>query len=327
MTPKTLTIAYFTNRRDCRIEWFFDSLNRQMKEQNPKIEIDIVVIDFFKEERDEKDWTWTLKAQYRLPETVRLDFEPPKPTVWQGKHRLTQQDWFAASNARNTAICLARGEWIAFVDDLSILGDKWLERVIAAMDKPDTITLGTYQKMTEMVVDDGVLLSYGKVSGRDNRMDVVKGDGPHPATGQWLYGCSLIAPIEAFLRINGFDEDCDGMGFEDCIAGLMLERNGYKFLFDPLMLTIESEELHAQGPVFVRKSKRSKNDPLNDKAAQDWTMLNMVTRGARNYAPNYFGDGGIRRLRERVFAGEPFPIQQIPEHHWFDGQPLREMTP
>lgn len=317
----TLTIAYFTNRRDCRFEWFFDSLGIQFKKLNPQFDIQIVVVDFFYEEKQKAAYLF----KYGGGKTVQ--WVSPKPTVWQGKHRLTQQDWFAASNARNTAICLARGDWIAFVDDLSILGEKWLERVIEAMKKPGTITLGTYQKATEMVVEDGVLLSYGKITGLDNRMEAVKGDGPHPATGQWLYGCSLVAETEAFLRINGFDEDCDGMGFEDCIAGLMLERNGYKFLFDPLMFTMESEELHAQGPVFVRKSKRSKNDPLNDKAAQDWTMLNMVTRGQRNYAPNYFGDGGIRRLRERVLAGEPFPVQQIPEHHWFDGQPLKEMKP
>jgi glycosyltransferase involved in cell wall biosynthesis len=318
----TLTIAYFTNRRDCRIEWFFDSLDKQIRTLKPALKFQIVVVDFFQHERTPV-WMGTRVDGVNVGSVVWVS---PKSSVWQGPNRLTSEDWFAASNARNTAICLARGEWIAFVDDLSVLGEKWLERVIASVGQPsDTITLGTYQKVTEMIVEDGVMLSYGKVSGSDNRSAHVNGVGPHKASGQWLYGCSLVAPIKAFLKINGFDEDCDGMGFEDCIAGLMLERNGYKFLFDPQMMTTESEELHSQGPVFVRKSKRSKHDPLSDKAAQDWTMLNMVTRGQRNYAPNYFGEGGIRALRESVLAGAPFPSNQIPEHHWFDGQPLREM--
>jgi hypothetical protein len=36
-------------------------------------------------------------------------------------------------------------------------------------------------------------------------------------------------------------------------------------------------------------------------------------------------EGGMRRVRTDFLAGKEFPIVQIPEHDWFDAQPLREV--
>ena len=109
------------------------------------------------------------------------------------------------------------------------------------------------------------------------------------------------------------------MGFEDCIMGIMLEHNGWQVLYDRRMLTWESEEAHHEEQPFLRIIKKT---PLPDAS---WAILNPVQSGERKRAPNYFDPPGITGLRQKILAGQPFPIQQIPQHDWRDGQPLSEM--
>lgn len=283
--------------------WFFDSLNRECKGDFSGLHL--VCVDLLAEERP---------MQMIWDEHV-----PPMPCVWQGPYRLTKRDYFAASNARNTALCLAPDGWIAYVDDLSVLMPGWLNSIREAMEG-DYIVLGAYKKVLKLFVDEDGNARYEEFApGVDSRWD--KGDPckPVPAAGSWMFGCSLAAPVEAFLKINGWDADCDSLGSEDYIAGIMLDKAGYRFCYDRRMLTLESEERHHDGSALPRFDKgKSPNDKSH-------AILNMVLKGGRHTAPNYFGEGGIRAVRERVLNGEPFPIIQTPQHDWYDGQPLSEL--
>src|SRR4029453_16354268 len=150
--------------------------------------------------------------------------------------------WFAAANARNTALCLALDGYIAYVDDLSVLLPGWLIQVRAAMSA-GYIGCGAYKKVKNLEVDKkGNVVNYTEfAAGIDNRL-------AHASTltdcaGNWLYGCSCAIPVDALLAINGWAEDlCDGLGSEDYCTGLVLENAGYKFKYDPSMMTYESEE-------------------------------------------------------------------------------------
>jgi glycosyltransferase involved in cell wall biosynthesis len=312
-----LTIAYFTSRKEPRLDWFFNSLHRETGGEY--LGIDIVVVDHWFRQREYNVYDlWPYNDGWGS-----LRWVAPKPTVWQGERRLTQTDWFAASNARNTAICLAPDGWIAFVDDVSVLTPGWLSRVREAMQHPRRITCGAYRKVLNLQVShDANTITFDDFpAGHDNRMAHVQGDGPHPCAGNWMYGCSLVAPVEAFLQINGYPEAwCDGMGFEDCIAGIMLEKKGYSFVYDPRMLTLESEELHHQKPVMVRSDY---GVSPNDKSH---AVLNAAQQGD-GWHPNYFGEEGLRGLRQRILAGEPFPIVQVPEHEFFTATPLSQLQP
>ena len=110
----SLTVCCVTARKWPRLEWLMDSLRRQ---KAPGEDVKILVVDAHCEE----------------PAAGDLALAPPKPTVWQGPHRLTRRDHWAAANARNTGICLCRTDWIAFVDDRSVLVSTWLEAVRDAM--------------------------------------------------------------------------------------------------------------------------------------------------------------------------------------------------
>jgi len=305
-----LTIAYITNRRNPRFHWFCDSLVREV---GSDLDVcDVLVVDYWKNNRP--------------LETDKFNFKhvAPKPTVWQGPYRLTSIEYFAASNTRNTAICHAKGDHIVFVDDLSVIMPGWYGAVKEAI-AGGYIGLGAYKKVRNLVVEDGVPTFEECEKGVDHRLKHSKDGQPIPAKGEWLYGCSFVAPVEALLQVNGFDEDADSMGGEDYLLGLMLQFHGWKMVYDPRMFTIESDEAHGEERPFMRLIKpHTARSKFREKDASH-AILHMVTQRGRHKAPNYFGHGGIRALRERILAGEDFPVFQIPEHHWCDGQPLREM--
>lgn len=299
-----LTIAYCTCRLNCCWEWFFESLSRQIK--GTEVSLNIVVVDFYKTSR-------------KLPECAKpfnVNHVEAKPSVWSGPHRLTTQDYFSAANSRNTALCLASGEFVSFVDDLSVLMPGWMAYVQEAMKHEHTITLGAYQKVFDLKVEDGVVTGFREdPNGIDIRNRKYK-LSPVSCRGEWHWGSSLVAPVEAYLSINGWDENCDGMGYEDVVTGQLLENAGWKFVYDPRMLTWEDQELHQQMPRMKRQDKGV--------SPKDKSHAIMESVRYRKWASNYF-EGDIRGLRQRVLAGEPFPIVQVPDRDWFDGQLLSEM--
>lgn len=294
-----LTIAYVTNRLYPCWHWFFDSLANELRAT--PTEVRIVVVDQHKEDRE-------------LP--AHVVHVAPKPCVWQGPHRLTTRDYFAAANARNTALCLAPDGWIVYVDDVSVLMPGWLARVRQAMDE-GYVACGAYRKVNGLDVVDGVVKSFS--------------DHPHGHDSRWsqgsdteavrhgpgiLYGCSVAAPVEWFLDVNGWEEKCDGMGYEDSVMGIMLMKKNRELRYDRRMLTLESVELHYQGEVAVRVDKKMVAFPDASHA-----ILHQTKTG-NGRAQNLFD---IRELRQQVLSGSPFPIPTRPAKHWPDGQPLGEM--
>lgn len=301
----TLTIAYMTCRKNPRFEWFADSIRRQ----NGFSEIELLVIDFYADERDLSGYARSIGLNSRS--------HTPKPTVWQGAHRLTKANYFAAANARNTAIALAKHSYIAFVDDLSVAAPTWLESVNEAASS-NRIVCGSYQKVKKLVVSSGVVSSFERYfEGEDPRRLRHSDPVQRQCPPDWFYGCSCGAPIEAMLAINGYPEMCDGMGYEDSETGKTLFRAGYRTWFAPLMKTFESEEAHHEEPPFLRL------DPGVSPNDKSHAML-ANCRNARRFE-NYFGPEGLRGLRERVQAGEPFPVMTHPTTDWFTGELLAEM--
>lgn len=307
-----LTVAYMTSRPNPRFEWFTASLRRQVLESGWQLtDVNLVVVDFYADDPGRCSYINDRANGFKITLT------PPKPTVWQGKYRLTKRDYFAASNARNTAFCFAPDGYIAYVDDLSVLMPKWFSRVREAI-KHARVTCGAYKKATKLVVEDGIAVSWDEEK-IDSRWNFGRDDQPVPITGGALYGCSLVLPTDFVLKVNGWDEDCDRMGGEDWVFGTMLEKWGCPLVYDRSMLTFESDEAHSEGPVFNRIDKgKSPNDASH-------RMLRWVTKEGRRQAPNYFGIAGIGGLRRRILRGEDFPIAQNPQHCWYDGQALTEM--
>ena len=109
-----------TNRLDPRLDWFLDALHAQVGGVWNGIQF--VIVDFHCKLRLPRKPENLSRITDNGGTWVHAE---PKPNVWQGKHRLSKIDYFAAANARNTAICLAAGDTIVFADDLSVPLPTW----------------------------------------------------------------------------------------------------------------------------------------------------------------------------------------------------------
>lgn len=322
-----ITVGYITARKECRFDWFFQSLRMQLR---PDDNIEIVIVDFYAQPCD----FWTSEDVRNRETTVfmraydaGLDAQtlwaPPKPTVWAGPHRLTKQNWWAAANARNTVLCLGRGEFWAQVDDRSVLMPGWMDAVRDGM-KGDYAVCGPYQKRTGITVERGHIKHAGIVTGEDNRIEYVQEHysmhqhlkNPYSAPGEWWYGCSTALPTEWALKVNGYDETCDSSSGEDYIFGLMLQNNGYPIYFDTRLKIVEDRTPEFIGEPMVRKDK---GQSPADKSHALLTKL----RGQRRAQHPW----DLRQLRTQHQRGIPWPAATWPVADWYDGQPLKEMTP
>jgi len=322
-----LTISYLTCRKNPMLEWFFSSLANEVR---PPDDIRIVIVDFYN-----RDWLDKINVAFATlgaPHPIRwIRSLPPKPTVWQGKYKLTKSDYFAAANARNTAICFAHDGWISFVDDLSVLMPGWLNAVREAMEK-NYIVCGAFRKVNKLVVENGEVKSFeDHAPGHDSRWKHGNDTKAVLCPPNWLFGCSLAAPVDAFLKINGWPEMCDstGIGLEDCLTGAALSATGHKLKYDRRMYTLESEELHHVGTPLLRMDKnRGKTVEVSpgvkhpdEKGHALVKRLSGATRFDNDFGP--FPD--LAALRQHVLNGGAFPIVNRPTVDFYDSQPLSEL--
>lgn len=296
---KPLTIVYTTSRREPRIEWFFESLNRQLNGRDQLVKV--IVVDFYHDERGH----FNLLGDITMCD---LKHVLPKPTVWQGVHKLTSVDWWAKSNALNTGICLCETEWIAFVDDRSVLEYRWLDRVEAAMDG-NYIVCGYYEKHAGLKVENGLMVGSDQLLGADTR---TPGHYPFSTT----YGGHCALPLEWALAVNGVPEVCDGLGLDDSLFGNTLRNAGYPIHYDSDMRIFEDR---TPGQIDGALKRADKNPHLGQQA-KSWALVRMME--GQKTSLNQFD---IRNMRDRVLAGELFPIATQPTHDFYDNQPLSEM--
>lgn len=296
-----LTICYITSRKDHYFDdWFVPSLLSQMKAEDT---CEIALVDLM---------CGNLSQGWVHPGKIHTIHTPPKPTVWQGKHRITSKDWWAASNARNTGICLCKTEWIAFCDDRCALTPTWLSAVKRAMEHNYAVA-GSYEKVHNLVVENGLVKSYeDKKDGKDVRLSQVK--GPTRCHGHWWFGCTNALPLEWALQQNGYEELCDGLSAEDTLFGVMLENNHRPIYYDPAMKIIE-DRTPGIADQQMRRTDKGVSPKDKSHAARYRFEKNLVCE----HEPN------LRQIRRDVLSGKPFPVPAGPTKDWYDGQLISEM--
>lgn len=314
---KSFTVAFITGRKQDEWEWLRDSFLREIDRWGLVVSPDVIVVN----------------PHFPYEQPLFIGSAPlgenqvktrPKPNIWQGDYRVTQGQWWANSNARNTAICLCKTEWICFFDDRCVLMPGYLDALEAAMDGGYAMA-GAYEKRTGMTVENGAIRHGGIITGKDGREEhcqLNKLPTPLPCGGDWAFGANFALPLEWALECNGYPEIADGLGFEDVLFGLLVVNNGHPIKYDPRAKVVQDRTPELCGPVYRKEDKGRGVGPQEDEKA--WKLLKMFKNGKHaKHTPGFEFD--IRNMRWNALGNNPFPKPPNVEYKdFYDGQPIKE---
>lgn len=316
-----LSLIYVTGRRDPHLDWTLDALASQWKDED---EVELILVDALGRGISQESTLCGGREQVilaRSPQITRVIATLPKPNMWQGAYRLTDRDWWATAVSRNTGIVLATHPQLAFLDDRCRPGAQWAETVQRYAELPRAVAAGSYDKLEGDVGAPYVT--------QDHRIGVCP-EGMENCGGGWLYGCSLTLPLAAALDVNGFEEGCCGMGGEDYIFGLMLEKAGYRIDYSPA-LHVSQDRTNGNSTLkgaktVLRGSGGSAPYASCDKgtasASKSYAAITRFgSRKRTEFTPDLCG------LRAVLAAGGDFlvPDPTVDHRDWYDGELIRNM--
>ncbi len=314
-----ITVGFITARKKPHIDWFLQSLCRQAGLGSVR---QIVIVDYYAQVCD--DWSES-DVNGRREEVLKIAHDAglynmtqwvaPHPNVWGGKYRLPKQPWWHASTCRNTVFCHATQPYVTCTDDRCVLLPTWLDAVNEAQ-KNNYVVCGSYEKRRAMLVENGVIMHGGIVTGEDGRAKIADGRRMK-APGSWMFGCTFGLPLEWALEVNGQEELMDGLSMEDVIFGCHLENNGRPLFYDPRMHIVEDRTPEELGEPMKRTSKEKHPHDLTDKGHEAWRRFSKLKRAQHSL--------NLSEVRTDILAGKPFPIPEGPVLDWFDQQEIKDM--
>jgi len=286
-----VSIAFITAREEPLLGWLIDGLDKYARKDD---ELELIVVDAFGRPASSIGYRW-IRSIKQLVETR------PKPSIWQGPHRLAAHDFFANSNARNTALVLCGTDYICFLDDRCKLDSDWVDEVRRGYRKRSSVICGPYDKRE----DWGLSVDHRRKREPKGRKN---------CGGGWCFGGNFALPLAWALEVNGFEEGCDPVGLEDCVFGHMLENVGRRIDFVAQM--------------SVQQDRRGLVHPLNFPRQDKGQSPNDKSHALRNrfhgrkrteFTPD------LTKLREDRARGGSFPIPDPSADYrdWYDGSAIK----
>lgn len=247
----------------------------------------------------------------------------PMPNIFQGHYRITRENWWAKASALNSAICLCKCDWLAFVDDRCVLVPTWLGAVKEAM-AGNYAMAGAYERRFDLKVENGYIVDWGKLDSSDSRSpggkdhrEILANGAPQKCPGGWWFGANNAMPLEWLLQLNGYPTKTDSVSHEDSIFGIVMENAGFDIRYDPRAKVILDRTPDQLGTPMKRSSKEKHPHDTNDKT-------HILLRWSRT-AKRSVNDFDIRELRDEIQSGRPWhvPIGNN-QKDWFDQTLIRD---
>ncbi len=163
-----------------------------------------------------------------------------------------RQDNAGPAKARNRGLEKARGQFVLFINDDTILDKEALHQhhqTHLAHPGEKISVLGTfefpeeYRKtiLVQLINENDLLFEYNKMQ-----------PGGYHAYN-YFYTCNLSVPLQAVMDVGMFDETFDGPAAEDIDLGYRLHYNGYRLLYQPECKSIHDHPVTLDG--FCRTHK------------------------------------------------------------------------
>jgi len=159
------------------------------KVEIPDINYEILVVD----NGSEDDTKRVVKANRH--NNIQYLFEP-KP----GLH-----------NARHCGVCFSRGQWLAFLDDDTLVCEYWLTGIAESISEPDVVLLtGKISPLFETTPPDWAEslwkhCEFGKICSCYSLCDF--GDSIIDIPANLVWGCNFVIKKSVLLKFNGFHPD------------------------------------------------------------------------------------------------------------------------
>ena len=147
-------------------------------------------------------------------------------------------------------------------------------------------------------------------------------------------------PLEAALKVNGFDCLTDGIGYEDQSFGQRLQKAGYKLYYDKRMFTAESNDHIEHDTRMIRNDvmmgKERYAEVLKNfgihrsifgaKENKDSSHIMVEVATLKDFNPvwNFFS---LRKLRSKREGDGKITLEDMnyPERWWVDNKLISEM--
>jgi GT2 family glycosyltransferase len=145
--------------------------------------------------------------------------------------------------ACNKGASFARGEFICFLNNDTVVQASWLEALIAAMDQDSR--LAAVQPL--LLYPDGRVNSAGDLVFRNQAWNYGKGeDASDPKFAvrrapDYASGACLLVRKAMFLEVGGFDDAYAPAYYEDTDLSFALRAKGWKVLYEPMSRVVHVE--------------------------------------------------------------------------------------
>lgn len=237
----------------------------------------------------------------------------------------------------NNAAQQARGEFIVFLNNDTIVHENWLQSLLKTMEEhPDCGLAGS-----KLVFANGMLQEAGGIVWNNaNAWNYGRGQDPENSEFNYLKevdyisGCSIMVRASLWKEIGGFDERFAPAYCEDSDLAFEVRARGFKVLYQPASVVTHFEGISNGTDVssgqkryqvvnrekFYEKWEAVLKDQLPD--AQDVFLARDRSRDkpcllfVDHYVPTFDQDAGSRTVFEylRLFASHGYNVKFIPDN-------------
>ena len=228
---RSLTIAICTHARTEKLARLLESL-RSLKGTWLPNQLEIVVVDNAPPDSRTRDHVHRILAENKPPVGASL--------------RYICEPRIGLDFARNRALCEARGEWIAFLDDDVVVEPHWITGLDEAwLENPDAVAVTGL--VLPLVLETESQILFERYGGFRRGCDKIRFHGP-TRPGNPLYPCgagifgagaNMAFEVDTLRSLGGFDNALDtgatlpGGGDLDIFYRVI--RAGYPLVYEPSM--------------------------------------------------------------------------------------------